>query len=124
MEYISIKEAAEKWGCSLRNVQRYCSGGLVSGAVKWGRAWMIPSDAEKPKDNRNKDTAFVFDMPMPRKSVFLDMTNLYHTYGKADDCAKVLENQPEAQMLFRAESAYSRGEIAEVEKYAKYFLQY
>lgn len=49
-------------------------------------------------------------LPMPRKSPFLDMTNLYHTAGSANECAEMLINQPEAHALFEAQIAFRRGE--------------
>lgn len=52
MEYMSVREAAEKWGISQRYAQRYCTEGRIDGAVKFGGAWAIPSDAEKPADRR------------------------------------------------------------------------
>ena len=54
MEYISCAEAAEKWGISERRVQKLCEVGRISGAVKFSRVWLIPKDAEKPKDKRLK----------------------------------------------------------------------
>ncbi len=124
MHYITIGEAAEKWNISVRTVQHMCQNGLIHGAYKWGRAWKVPFDAEKPADNRTKTakSGVARPMPMPRKSPFLDMTDLYHTPGKADECAKALDNQPEAKLLFEAEIAYSRGEIDKVYDYAQYFL--
>ena len=50
--YISVKEAAEKWGISDRRVRALCSEGKISGAVRHGRAWQIPADAVKPEDGR------------------------------------------------------------------------
>lgn len=50
--YISIKEAAEKWGLSTRRVQMFCVEGRIDGASKLGREWAIPSTAEKPGDLR------------------------------------------------------------------------
>ena len=61
-------------------------------------------------------------MPMPRRSPFLDMTNLYNKAGGADECAEMLINNPEAHKLFEANIAYRRGEIARVYKHARYFL--
>lgn len=60
---------------------------------------------------------------MPRKSPFLDMTNLYNKVGGADECAKMLINQPEAHALFEAQIAFRRGEIEKVYEQARYFLQ-
>ena len=34
MEYMTLKEAAEKWGVTPRRVNYYCAGGSIPGAVK------------------------------------------------------------------------------------------
>ena len=52
--YLTIKEAAEKWGITVRRVQKMCSEGKITGASKFGINWAIPENAEKPKDNRVK----------------------------------------------------------------------
>ena len=52
MDYIVIKEAAEKWGVSERRVQQFCEAGRIPGAVKPSRDWLIPHDAAKPADGR------------------------------------------------------------------------
>lgn len=49
-DYISVKEAAEKWGISDRRVQKLCEGSRMEGIVRFGHAWMIPRDAGKPAD--------------------------------------------------------------------------
>lgn len=54
MEYLTIKQAAEKWNLTTRWVQVLCSTGKIEGVVKFGRAWDIPANAEKPKDSRIK----------------------------------------------------------------------
>lgn len=54
MEYLTIKQAAEKWNLTTRWVQVLCSTGKIEGVVKFGRAWAIPANAEKPKDSRIK----------------------------------------------------------------------
>ena len=48
MKYISVCEAAEKWGISERSVRNYCAAGRVSGARLVGKTWEIPDIAEKP----------------------------------------------------------------------------
>lgn len=55
MNYITTKEAAALWGISDRRVLQYCNAGRIKGAVKMGNTWLIPKDAEKPKDGRYKD---------------------------------------------------------------------
>ena len=50
--YISIREAAEKWGVSERRINQYCAEGRIPGAQRFGKSWAIPDDAEKPSDPR------------------------------------------------------------------------
>ncbi len=52
MNYLTAKEAAEKWMVSSRMVAYYCESGRIDGAVKRGKTWLVPSDAEKPIDKR------------------------------------------------------------------------
>lgn len=54
MNGITAKEAAEKWGITPRQAQLLCSQGRISGAVRFGHAWLIPADAEKPPDGRRR----------------------------------------------------------------------
>lgn len=48
MNYISVAEAASKWGVSERSVRNYCAQGRVAGALMRGKTWLLPDDAEKP----------------------------------------------------------------------------
>ena len=59
MEYLSLKQTAEKWGISVRRVQTLCSSERIIGAVKIGSYWAIPADAEKPKDERIKSGRYI-----------------------------------------------------------------
>lgn len=54
MEYISVKQAAEKWGLSRRRVQVLCLEGKIEGAQRVGSVWVIPVTAQKPADARTK----------------------------------------------------------------------
>ena len=54
MDFISVAEAAEKWGLSERRVQKLCKENRIDGAIWFGRMWLIPKGAEKPKDERYK----------------------------------------------------------------------
>ena len=49
MRYISVGEAALKWGISERSVRNYCAEGRVFGARLVGKTWEIPELSEKPK---------------------------------------------------------------------------
>ena len=50
--YITVKEAGEKWNLKERTVQDMCVSGRIKGAVKFGKSWAIPADAEQPEDRR------------------------------------------------------------------------
>jgi DNA-binding CsgD family transcriptional regulator len=123
-DYMTIAEASERWGISQRQVQHLCTLGSVEGAVKFGRAWMIPKNANKPVDGRTKAARAKLDadMPLPRKTPFLYMSDLYNTPGTADEVGESLSYHHEAQVLFEAEVAYSRGEIDKVYDIANYLL--
>ena len=49
MEYLTVRETAEKWNLSVRTVQQLCTAGRIPGAQKFGTAWAIPAEAEKPQ---------------------------------------------------------------------------
>ena len=53
MNQMTVKEAAAKWGITPRQVQLLCATGRIHGAVRFGHAWAIPVDAQKPKDKRS-----------------------------------------------------------------------
>ncbi|WP_438940354.1 helix-turn-helix domain-containing protein [Lacrimispora defluvii] len=52
MDYLTVKEAGEKWGIGSRMVTLYCARGRIEGALKKGNLWLIPKDAPKPQDTR------------------------------------------------------------------------
>ena len=54
MDYMTLREAGDKWGISPRQINYYCSEGRIPGAEKMGTVWLIPKDAEKPIDGRTK----------------------------------------------------------------------
>ena len=74
MEYLSAKEASEKWGMNLRTVQRLCKEGQIPGAKKYGVGWLLPSTLQKPADRRRTGRrtrylgcgAVASSVPMPK----------------------------------------------------------
>ncbi len=50
--FMTVKQAAEKWGISDRRIRVLCAEGKIPGAYQEGRGWKIPVDAEKPADGR------------------------------------------------------------------------
>ncbi len=55
MDFMSAKEASDKWGISKRRVQILCAEGRIQGAMKVGMMWVIPQLSEKPIDLRMKN---------------------------------------------------------------------
>ena len=48
MDYMTLKEASEKWGVTPRQINYLCASGRIPGAVKMAGVWLIPKTAEKP----------------------------------------------------------------------------
>ena len=59
MEYLSLKQTAEKWGITVRRVQVLCSQDRIPGATKIGSFWVVSKEAEKPKDQRIKSGKYI-----------------------------------------------------------------
>lgn len=57
--FMTLKEASEKWGIGARRINTLCSEGRIEGAQKLGNMWIMPTDAEKPKDERIKTGKYV-----------------------------------------------------------------
>lgn len=54
MEYMTTQDAAAQWGITQRQVQHLCARGMVSGAMRFSRSYIIPKGAPKPADARRK----------------------------------------------------------------------
>ena len=66
MEFMTTKEAVQKWNISERRIRRLLQDGRIEGAVKVGNNWNIPINANKPVDKRSvklDNTEFKFDLP-------------------------------------------------------------
>lgn len=50
--YITVQEAAEKWGVTPRQVQILCKENRIAGASRMSRIWIIPENAEKPTSDK------------------------------------------------------------------------
>ena len=59
MDYLSIKQIAEKWNICERRVQTLCTTGRIEGAQRIGHQWIIPATASKPKDARIKSGKYI-----------------------------------------------------------------
>ncbi len=52
MDYLSVKETAERWEVVPRTVIKYIQSGRIDGAVRKSCGWLIPMDAQRPADRR------------------------------------------------------------------------
>lgn len=69
-EMMYVKDVAELWGITERQVTSLCRDGKIDGAYKDGKRWLIPEDADKPDDNRIKTGVYCKDklierLPLP-----------------------------------------------------------
>ena len=59
MEYLSVRQAADKWEISPRRVQVLCNQKRIDGAIKIGYSWIVPANAHKPRDARIKSGKYI-----------------------------------------------------------------
>lgn len=69
--YISVTQAAEKWGISDRRVRILCSEGKIPGVTRDGRTWKIPADAKKTEDGRYRTVETLLAMINRKKASWI-----------------------------------------------------
>ena len=47
MDYMTLKEASEKWGVTPRQINYLCDGERIHGAVKIAGVWLTPCVVDK-----------------------------------------------------------------------------
>ena len=55
MKYLDVHEASVKWGMTERRITMLCRNGVIEGAQKDGKVWLIPANTPKPYDGRTKE---------------------------------------------------------------------
>ena len=48
MDYLNVKEIAEKWGVNVSLVRKYCAEGRIPNAVLRNGVWCIPEGTVRP----------------------------------------------------------------------------
>ena len=92
MEYITVREAAEKWNISLRLAQKLCIEGRIPGAQKFGSTWAIPAGADRPEDLRRKKKESNSSPPVQAAPVeALTMMPLMNTPFRPGQCRAAVE---------------------------------
>lgn len=112
MEYISAMEASEKWGVSLRQVQRLLAAKRIPRAKKYGRSWMIPVDAEKPIDLRREKKPPVESLSSELAHM-IEATSVPMPTHNPDAILKIVKEE-KPRLIYEAELAYLRGDFAHV----------
>lgn len=59
MEYMSVNQAAQQWGISIRRIQVLCVQDRIPGVCRIGNMWAIPRSAQKPADARIKSGRYI-----------------------------------------------------------------
>lgn len=100
MNYCSVTEMAERWHQTPRSIQKYCAQGQIPGAVRFGRAWMLPENTEKPGNQQ---------LSSYQSAVMLCNITPF-TVGKADQALTFWRN-PTLRQIAEAELGYYRGQL-------------
>lgn len=79
INYLSVTEAAQKWGVSERSVRGYCADGKIHGVVRKGKTWQLPENAQKPEriNKRTETPKTLADILKKEKAVRLS-GGIYH----------------------------------------------
>ncbi len=109
MEYITAKEAAEKWNISLRRVQKLCEQERIPGTKKHGRAWMLPIGTEKPVDPRIEKKYPQNSLSTELERVISATCTLLSTYNPDVIFDNIKEDW--VRLPYEAELAYYRGDF-------------
>ena len=52
MDYMTVKEASEKWKLSERMIRKYCDQDRIEGVIHVSGVWAIPVDAPQPNETK------------------------------------------------------------------------
>lgn len=91
--YLSIREAAEKWGVSQRRINQYCAEGRIPGAERFGGSRAIPGNARKPGDPRREKKKAGPAVPPQKKApeLFHGFMPLMNTPFRPGHCMEAIE---------------------------------
>jgi DNA-binding CsgD family transcriptional regulator len=125
--YISIREAAEKWGVSERRINQYCTEGRIPGAQRIGKSWAIPADAEKPGDPRRMRSLGKNVIDKTASGALLDHANLMPLMNTAfapGYCRETVETMAAGPRrdIAMAEYHYFTGQAEDAAKEAEAYL--
>ena len=110
MEYMTVVDAAARWGVSPRLVHKYLQDGRIRSAARFGSAWMIPADAAKPGDPRRERTR-------PQNFLPSDLAHLIQAFAifmSRDKPYRILHavSRERPRRIHEGALAYARGDFA------------
>lgn len=123
MEYQSAQEAAERWGCTVRWVQQCCKDGLIPGAGKLGRSWMIPADAPKPDPASELDPEADSALAVSREMVLMPLMNSSFPPGGCRAYIEAIGSEDEQTMAW-AQYYYFKGQAEEASDLLEVYLNH
>lgn len=121
MTYMTVQQAAEAWGVTVRQVQSYCTRGRVPGAQKFGMAWQIPADAAKPADARRKAPAQPRPAGLPVGEALMPLMNTAFQPGRCRAAIAAMPKGPRRDIA-TAEYLYFSGQAEKAARQAELYL--
>ena len=121
MTYMTVQQAAEAWGVTVRQVQSYCTRGRVPGAQKFGMAWQIPADAAKPADARRKTPAQPRPAGQPVGEALMPLMNTAFQPGRCRAAIAAMPKGPRRDIA-TAEYLYFSGQAEKAARQAELYL--
>ncbi|MBO4379864.1 MAG: Fic family protein [Muribaculaceae bacterium] len=78
MDYISVKQFAEKYGISERTARNYCATGKIDGVLLVGKTWNIPAEALLPNRKRKKRKPSPLLLALREQKASKQKGSIYH----------------------------------------------
>lgn len=122
MNYLTVREAAQKWNVSQRLVQRYCAQGRIDGAKKLGASWLIPAETAKPDDPRREKGGQASETPEAKPGGAL--MPLLNTPFQPGQCRAAIAAMPQGPRrdIAVAEYCYFSGQAEKAVRKAELYL--
>ena len=109
MDYLTVKETAQRWGVSVRTVNMHLNAGRVPGAVRKEHGWLVPAEAKKPADRRHRQAEETLVSVRCKKS-FMPILSMTFATGSFAEAVGQLEDEEE-RLAAWAGHYYFRGEV-------------
>ena len=125
MEYMTVREAAQKWNISERLVQQYCTDGRIEGAAKFGGSWAIPVGTQRPEKKRRAKKPARAAVPVPdSEDASLTLMPLLNGAFEPGHCMEYVESigDPRLRDIALAEYYYFSGRAEEAAQAAELYL--